>query len=237
MARALSVKELLAKKYNSLELSDKFKQSFGDVDDHFTMIIWALSGQGKTNFTIQLCKELSRFATILYNSHEEGHGKTMQDLFLRHGLEEIHGKIRLLDNEPFDQLVERLSRKKSPKIVVIDSVQYSGIAYNDYKRLKEKFKKKIFIFISHARGKEPAGTCADKIRFDANIKVRVEGFIGFVTSRYGGNKNFIIWEEGAKQYWGKKFQSLKGKKHKKQSEQSEINYDEPNEPETESTAI
>jgi hypothetical protein len=29
-----------------------------------------------------------------------------------------------------------------------------------------------------------------------------------VVSRFGGNNPFVIWEEGAKRYWGKKFRKL-----------------------------
>jgi predicted ATP-dependent serine protease len=39
-------------------------------------------------------------------------------------MEDVKGKILLIDREHYDELFARLEKKKSPKIVVIDSVQY-----------------------------------------------------------------------------------------------------------------
>lgn len=207
MAKAIGLKQLLNKKYKLVEgLSPEIKDSLGEIEDAFTMIIWGLSGQGKTNFTIRILEELSRLCgTVAYNSLEEGHGKTMQDLAKRHDLLGKGAKMMFIDNEGYDELCVRLKRKKSPKIVVIDSIQYSNMSYEQYKQLKETFRRKILVFISHASGSEPKGSAAISIRFDAPIKVYVEGFIAFITTRYGGTKNFVIWEQGAKAYWGKQF--------------------------------
>jgi len=182
------------------------KDSIGEIEDAFTMIVWGKSGQGKTNFVIKLVKELSALlGTCFYDSLEEGHGKTIQDLAIRHDLADSSGKIIFLDNEHYDDLFARLKKKKSAKIVVIDSIQYINMDYVQYKRLKETFKRKIFIFVSHSNGKEPRGATATSIRYDVNIKVFVEGFIADIVSRYGGNKNFVIEEQRAKGYWGKKY--------------------------------
>ena len=51
-----------------------------------------------------------------------------------------------------EQLEERLRRRGSPGIVIIDSFQYSGLNYKTYKEFKERHPKKLFIFISHAEG-------------------------------------------------------------------------------------
>ena len=91
------------------------------------------------------------------------------------------------------------------------------------------FKKKSFIFLSHASGKLPDGKTADKIRYDAGIKTRIEGYIAFPISRYGGNKPYVIWEEGARKYWGRNYKRIlqgieptdekKSKNKKKKNEQ------------------
>lgn len=207
MAKAIGLKQLLSKKYKLVDgLSPELKDSLGEIEDAFTMIIWGRSGQGKTNFTIRILEELSRLCgTVAYDSLEEGHGKTMQDLAKRHDLLGKGAKMMFIDNEGYDELFARLKRKKSPKIVVVDSIQYSRMSYEQYQKLKETFRRKIFVFISHASGTEPKGSAAISIRYDAPIKVYVEGFIAFITSRYGGAKNFVIWEQGAKAYWGKRY--------------------------------
>ncbi|RYZ22147.1 MAG: hypothetical protein EOO10_21895 [Chitinophagaceae bacterium] len=154
------------------------------------------------------------FGKVLYVSLEEGHSATIQATVMRQLDAEQHmGKIEFADHEmTCSKLTEKLAKKKSPMFIVIDSVQYWNISYDDYKALKERFPKKSFIFISHAEGQDPLGAVAKAIRYDVGIKVRVEGYIAFVVSRYGGNLPYVIWEgdrkQGAKRYWGTKYKKI-----------------------------
>lgn len=212
--KIIGVKQLLQKKYKLVEgLPQEWADCLGQLEESFTMIIWGNSGQGKSNFVYQLLRVLSSIYSTLYVALEESHSLTTQNLVNRHDLAPLTGKIKWANHETnFEALVAHLSKKKKEKIIVIDSVQYMDIDYKRYKLLKEKFPKKTFIFISHAKGKNPDGRTATSIRYDAGIKVRVEGYMAFVVSRYGGNKNYVIWEQGAVKYWGrKKFNQLKTK--------------------------
>jgi hypothetical protein len=208
MAKVLGLKQLASKKYAMIAgLSDRFKASFGELTESFKMIVWGESANGKSNFLMQFLREIMHAGKVLYVSLEEGTESTMQTLALRHlNVNDHSGKIEFADEGMnIKELIIKLKKKKSPKIVVIDSVQYWDIGYPQYKELKTLFPRKAFIFISHANGKLPDGTLANKIRYDVGIKVRVEGFIAFVTSRYGGNKNFVIEEKLSKKYWQKKY--------------------------------
>jgi len=103
-------------------------------------------------------------------------------------------------------LVDRLERRKSPDIIVIDSLQYSGLNKDTAKDLTAQFPNKLFIFISHAEGQNPAGKTAKAVRFDADLKLRIEGYkIPYPVSRFKseGIQPFTTWEQGAEQYWGK----------------------------------
>jgi hypothetical protein len=210
--KPIGLKQLLNKKFDFLEgLPPDIIRSFGKLVANFIMIVWGQSGNGKSNFIYQLLKALMTHGNVLYLVLEEGTESTTQIAALRHLNEEEHsGKIQFIGHEMnYDELKIYLKRKKSQRFIVIDSVQYWYINYTQYKELKEMFPNKTFIFISHAKGKNPDGKIADKIRYDAGVKVRVEGFVAFVTSRYGGNKPYVIWEgdnaqEGAWEYWTKK---------------------------------
>jgi hypothetical protein len=215
MAKVLGLKQLLQRKYNFLEnLPEQIVNSFGKLVDNFIMIVWGMSGNGKSNFMMQFLKAIMPFGKVLYIALEEGFEATTQITVLRQLTEEEHtGKIEFADHGmTYPELVKKLKKKKSPKFIVVDSVQYWNITYDQYKALKEMFKKKSFIFLSHASGKLPDGRTADKIRYDAGIKVRVEGYIAFPISRYGGNKPYLIYEgnetEGARYYWGKNFNKI-----------------------------
>lgn len=210
--KVIGLKQLLQKQYDVLEgLPDKLQRSFGELVANFIMIVWAQSGSGKSNFIYQFIGAIMQYGNVLYISLEEGTEKSAQMIALRHLNEGTHsGKILFADHEmTYEEAVAYLKRKKSPRFVVVDSVQYWDINYVRYKELKALFPKKGFVFISHALGKNPDGKTADKIRYDAGVKVRVEGFVAFPVSRYGGNKPYIVWEganrnEGAWRYWGKK---------------------------------
>jgi hypothetical protein len=210
-AKILGLKQLLQKRFVFLEgLKKEILESFGTLTDSFIMIIWGQSGNGKSNVVMQLLKVLMAFGyRVLYLGLEEGFGATMQKTVMRHLTSEHLDKIQFTDHSmTYAELMEKLEKPRSPKIIVVDSLQYWGISYIEYKKLKEAFPNKIFIFISHASGKLPDGKTADKIRFDACIKVRVEGYIAFIISRFGGEKPFVVWEQGAKRYWGDKYKEI-----------------------------
>jgi hypothetical protein len=219
----IGLKQLLQKKYKYLEhLTAAMLHSFGNLTSNFVMLVWGKSGNGKSNFIMQLLKVFLKTGNVLYVSLEEGHEATIQKSALVHLNEESKYKVMFADNEEnYDSLTTRLKKKKSARFVVIDSVQYLDIDYEKYKAWKLLFKNKSFIFISHAEGKEPKGQTAKSIRYDAPIKVHVQGFVGFVVSRFGGNNPYLIWEgdkpnKGARGYWGKKLKSILGERPKEQ---------------------
>ena len=51
--------------------------------------IWGSSGNGKTSFVMQLCKQLTRFGRVAYNSLEEGDDVTMQNALIRFGMKSV----------------------------------------------------------------------------------------------------------------------------------------------------
>lgn len=195
MARAVSVTELLTKKRKVMQFDDAWQESLGSPELTGSWIIWGNSGNGKTSFALQLCKYLCRFGKVAYNSLEEGDGESMRRAFMAAEMEQVKGRVILLDAEPMADLSERLRKHKSPAIIIIDSLQYTGMNYAEYKALKREFKNKLFVFVSHAKGKDPDGHTATKIRYDAGIKIWVEGYVAYATGRYGGGKPYIIWPE------------------------------------------
>ncbi|GHT16591.1 hypothetical protein AGMMS4956_19310 [Bacteroidia bacterium] len=252
MSRALSISDVARYKPKTMPFDGKWDASFGKPEMAGSWIVWGKSGNGKTRFALQLCRYLSQFGRVAYDSLEEGLSLTMQKSIAEVGMSQASRRFILLDKEPirddifttqyfkeqvkrylngfvYDHatsqliaqvlkmvqhkhrhdaahtptcLLERLERQKSPDIVVIDSLQYSGMTYADYRRLRDGFKGKLFVLISHASGSEPAGKVAGAIKFDANVKVFVEGYKAFPVSRYGGGAPFTIWEEGAERFYG-----------------------------------
>ncbi|NJM14046.1 MAG: hypothetical protein HC896_00435 [Bacteroidales bacterium] len=200
MGKAISVRSIMTKRFKLLPFKDEWYDSFGRIELSGSMIIWGQSGSGKTSLSMQFAKYVSQFSRVLYNSLEMGYSPTLQDAFARIGMDEVKRRL-ILVKEPLEELTQRLLVKKSPNVVIIDSFQYTGLTYKDYTVLKDDFPNKLFVYISHANGKEPKGSAAQSVRYDADIKVYCEGHKAFVSSRYGGGKPFIIWPEGANEYW------------------------------------
>ncbi len=213
LRRTIGVMQLYNKKRKQYEFTGEWARVMGQPETNACIFIWGQSGNGKTRFALQLCKYLCSFEKVLVDSLEESDGESIVKAFRETDMHEVDGKIFILAAEPIEELKQRLRRKKQPRIVVIDSVQYTGMDYRDYIALKEEFKKTMFIFISHATGNDPKGAAAQSIRYDAMIKIQVIGYVAHITSRFGGNQNFLIWPQGAKDYWLKKFKAVSERKY------------------------
>lgn len=210
MGRAISNINVLAARFEVAEFSGEWLASFGRPELRGTWIIWGGSGSGKTTFTLMLCKYLTNFGRVAYDSLEQGLSLSLQKAWERVNMAEAGSNIVLLDKEELPELRERLSKRKSPDIIVIDSVQYlDSFNVRTLKKLKKDYPDKLFIFISQAdkAEKDPDGIPAKKVRYDAEIKIKVQGYKAFVTTRYEdsekgeGGADFIIWEQGAAEYW------------------------------------
>jgi hypothetical protein len=203
LKRALTVKNILDKKYKLFDFTGAWYDAFRKPEMTGVWFIWGNSGNGKTSFVIQMIKELARFDNVLLNSREEGTKHTMQENLIKFNMNEASAnKVHFVD-ETINDLTARLKMKKSARIVVIDSFQYMMLSYKEYIEFKQLFPDKLIIFISHADGKNPAGRSAKSVKFDAGLKIWVEGYRAFSHGRYKGpTEEFDIWPEKAMRYWG-----------------------------------
>jgi hypothetical protein len=199
--RAISVDEIEKMKFKELQLSPFFGKLLGSPECSGVWIVWGESFNGKTAFSLQLAKELTMSGKVFYNTLEEGARKSFQTAVINNNMKEVARKFIIGNRESVEELKIRLQKKKSPDIIFIDSIQYTGMTKREYQSLKEEFPNKLFIFISHADGKNPKGALANFVKYDADIKIRVEGYKAMCLSRLGGDKEpYIIWAEGAAQY-------------------------------------
>lgn len=200
---AKGVREMLSMKFDTLPFEADWYQAFGTPERRGVWLVWGNTGNGKTSFVMQLCKELCRFGRVAYDSLEEGACLTMQNTLKRFNMQEVNRRFLLLDAEPLDQLSLRLKRQKAPDFVVVDSFQYTQLSYPQYIKFKEAHRNKLIIFISHASGTHPEGRPAKKAAFDASLKIYVEGYRAFSKGRFIGPKGYYdIWPEEAATYWG-----------------------------------
>ena len=205
--RALSVSDVYMLERATYRLSERWHEAFGEIDRTGVWLIWGKSGSGKTSFVLELCKELARFGRVAYDSLEEGDSLTMKNAFIRAGMMDVARRVVLLNRESMADLHERLSRPKSPDIVVIDSFQYTRMRYAEYQRFKEAHADKLIIFVSHATGDKPKGQAADAVMYDATQKILVKGYVAISKGRFKPGGRYVIWDEGAKRVWGEEMES------------------------------
>ena len=188
--RALSVSDVYMLERATYRLSERWHEAFGEIDRTGVWLIWGKSGSGKTSFVLELCKELARFGRVAYDSLEEGDSLTMKNAFIRAGMMDVARRVVLLNRESMADLHERLSRPKSPDIVVIDSFQYTRMRYAEYQRFKEAHADKLIIFVSHA-----------------TQKILVKGYVAISKGRFKPGGRYVIWDEGARRVWGEDMES------------------------------
>ncbi len=198
--RALTVREIRAYKAHTIKFDGEWLSCIGSPEVTGSWIIWGNSSNGKTRFALQLAKYLSRYVRVAYNSLEEGLSVSLQNAIIDIGFDD-ESNVLFLDKESLEDMRNRLSKRRSAQVVIIDSLQYTGLKYREYIELKDSFRNKIFIFISHADGKEPKGEVARSVKYDAFVKILVEGFKAFPQSRFGGGEPYTIWDKGAEKFW------------------------------------
>lgn len=201
--RALTVNDIRDYKPLVLPFENEWLASIGSPELKGGWIIWGNSANGKTRFALKLAKYMASFVRVAYDSLEEGLSLSMQKAIIDVGMSDVKRSFVLLDKETVPMLRERLTKQRSPQVVIIDSLQYTGLTYKDYTTLINDFPHKLFILVSHADGREPRGNVGKAIKYDAFVKIYVEGYKAFAQSRYGGGEPFVVWQKGADAYWNK----------------------------------
>lgn len=199
--RAYSYEDISRKRFNLLDFQGEWKDHIGKPEVSGSWIVYGLSGNGKTSYVMQLVKYLCLFGRVHYNSLEEGMRQSFKHALERNNIKSVGNKFTF-QSESYDDLIRRLDRKRMPKIIVIDSLQYffRKKRLDHYFELLNKFPNTLFIFISHAKGSSPKGELADDIRFHSDVKLHVKDFMCTVeTSRFGGSEPYLIWKEGYEQ--------------------------------------
>ena len=204
MAKGYSVNQVLNRNELRFPFTGEWFDAFGTPGKKGVWFIWGDTGSGKTRFVLQLAKYICPFGKVIYNSLEEEFGVSLQNSFVECQMKEVSRKV-IVVHESIEELSERLSKKNSPKIAIIDSFQYSGLNYKSYLAFKKKHNNKLIIFVSHADGKRPSGRSAKSVQYDAALKILVEGFVAYSQGRFiGPTGKYTIWEKGATEYWGQK---------------------------------
>jgi nucleoside-triphosphatase THEP1 len=195
--KIIEMKAFEKRRYKTLPFRGCWADSFGEPEENAHWMIYGESGHGKTEFCCQLAAYLGEMRKVLYVSAEQGDSASLRLAFERNKLLS-NKRIKLVVNATFDEVKELLDGKNTADVVIFDSIDYMDLTVRNQKLLSQAFKRKMFIFISWAKGKSPITADARKILFRVDIKVRVKDFVAFAASRFGGIQPYIISPERAK---------------------------------------
>lgn len=207
MGKAISNRDVAAARFETVPFEGEWLASIGRPELRGSWLVFGQSGSGKTTFALQLARYLSRFCKVAYDTLEQGLSLSFQSAWVRTGMEEAGNAVMVLDKEPVAQLRQRLSRRRSPQVVIIDSLTaMPGFTRKDYLSLVDGFPRKLFVFLAHERKGLPDPAIAETVRRLSEVKIYVEGFRAHVTTRYAcpergeGVSDYIIWRQGAEEY-------------------------------------
>ena len=206
--RTINPFQLEQKKFDTIDLPAKWANTIGHIPKNIHMIVFGNPGNGKTEFVMQFVKVMCSLGLdVDWISYEQGHGMDLQKACRRNNMIEVKDHFQISDPDSdrednvsyFEELENKVKKRSSCDIFVIDSVQYTRFTFEDYKHLKTRYKKKSFIWISHREGREPKGSVAKSIEYDGSLTLMVEKFIAYpVKNRFEAWEPLIIYEERAR---------------------------------------
>ena len=204
MRRTISGAQLLNLKQELMQLGDGWNECLGGIPKVGVVANRGHSGNGKSGAAMSLCKECGAYGKVLYVASEEGFGASLQNTVRRYDMASLHTKFQVCIDS-FDELMERLEKRESAHVIVIDSPQAMGLKKSQFHELRTKYAgKKLIIFVCQAEGNQPKGKVAQDIKFLADIKIWVSGFKAFSHGRfYGETGEKVIWDEGARRAYGR----------------------------------
>lgn len=208
MAKLLSASQVLIIKRKTIQLEGAWGDCLGEIDRTGVVLVWGQSGNGKSSAVMSLAKELTKHGKVLYVSLEEGYALSFQGTLRRYSMQDCKSNFQVVAGVDIDSLSKQLKKRRSADFVIIDSFQYTQLNYKRYLAFKKEHSNKLIIFVSHADGRKPAGRAAEWVKYDADQKIWVEGYKAISNGRYmGATGEYIIWEKGAADYWGRKKQN------------------------------
>lgn len=199
--QAVSLEEIISRKFNTIGFDGEWEQAFGDPEKTGCWEIWGESGSGKTTFLLRMSKYLiSKGLKVVYNTLEEGVSESFKQAIIRSGImSEERRRFMVWDKLEYTDMIKRIKKQRSPDVIIIDSIQFlgeSGFTKADLQELLTEYENKLFIFVSWAKGKQPSGALASAARYKANIKMfmGLDGYV-YIDGRYKSKTTFDAWPE------------------------------------------
>lgn len=196
--RVYTPKDIESKKYECFDWDGEWLSAFGNPAMNSRWFVLGPSASGKSSFVMQLAKKFCEYGPTLYMSYEEGVGMEFQRRLKLMKMNEVQGRFVITPDDTYKEIMDRLSKPKSPRFVVMDSFQVSEWSYEQALELMKRYPQKGFVFISQEDKGQPIGKAAIRLRYIADMKIRVAGYKAYCQGRSAGSPGnyYVVWKEG-----------------------------------------
>jgi archaellum biogenesis ATPase FlaH len=205
MARSLTTRNLFDKRPDRVVSfqNELLQKAIGEAEAKGCWLIYGPEKNGKTWFSLQLAKELSRNENVSYISAEDGTDKSFIDACERAGISK-NDRIMWDEYLTLEEIIEKFRKPRTANIIFIDNLtiyadEFKNMSFMDF---KSSLPGKLIICIAHEERKEPYPAVARMAKKLSKVYVQVRGLKAFVTSRFSTGGELIINEEMSQLYWG-----------------------------------
>lgn len=188
MARGITAKTLLNKKFKTFVFDGIWAAVLGEQERGGIWVIYGNEKNGKTTLALLLSEMLTEYENLNYVSAEEGTGFTFQQNLARAKIDFKNTKIKFYDYLEIEEIDKMLNKRQSARIIVLDN----ATAYIDdlktavLRRLKRDYPDVLFIIMAHSEKNEPTTAMAKLAKKLCNVYFRIEGLTAFVGGRCPG---------------------------------------------------
>lgn len=202
LKKALTVANIVNQKVTLIDFSENYPdlyQAFGNPQNKGVWFIWGGSGSGKSSLVLDIVKAFCKTLKAVHNELEEDLDD--DDYIKRIELKKMQDvENRFLSvSYNYNEMCEYLDKRDSPKVVSINSATYFFKDLAQYYEFVKKYRRtKILIISGMAKSGNPYSEIENKIMFDANKKIFVNGYLASCKGRTIGPNGgtYIVWQEG-----------------------------------------
>jgi hypothetical protein len=168
----MSLQDFQKVEFNNLEMSNEYKNLFGNPPENFCMLVYGESGNGKSTWSINFAEYLANnHGKVLFNSSEEGLGETLK----RKLIDKSSRYLDLSQCKNFENLKATLPKKGKYRFLFIDSVNDMNLTVKDLKELRTMDDKRAIIYIMQAtKGGEYKGDSG--FRHEADYVIKLDNY-------------------------------------------------------------
>lgn len=202
MSRALTISNIYQMKFRTIPFEGIWEKPFGQPEYNGVWIAFGMDKNGKTTFALKLFEYLGTFDRCLYISAEEGISKSIQDTIRRIGMQP-NKRLQMIGYISIDELEEKLTKRKSARVVFIDNCTVYTDELNKSRLLDlvAKFPHHLFVFLAHEERNVPYTSIARLIKKLAKCIIHVKGLTCMISGRCPGGI-LTIDEQMSRLYWG-----------------------------------